>query len=334
MEPNELTLALCRLSFLTCREKVFLAKNLDNIESLTVLSIEDLGVRVGRIIRTRCWKPEYIVLQVESDLAIMRRFGIGFVSFMSSDYPPLLREMYDPPFGIFRRGELPDPEHPLVAIVGTRSPSGDGALAARKIAREFGEAGIPVVSGLARGIDAFAHRGNLDGRGASIAVLACGVDCVYPRSNACLAARMVESGGCLLSEYPPGETPLQSRFPERNRIISGLARSVLVVEAPMKSGALITADFALEQGRDLFVCADTLSSARGEGTRRLHEQGAPAIRSASTILETWGIGAKTATGEYPSGLPGETGFSVATSIGRQLAFEFSKELALHEGRDC
>ncbi len=338
MEKNELLLALCRCIFLTCREKVFLAKNLDNIESLTVLSIEDICVRVGRFIQTRTWKPEELVSLVQSDLVKMHHYGIGFVSFLSSDYPPLLRELYDPPFVIFQRGVLPNPERPLVAIVGTRSPSGDGALSAQRIAREFAEAGISAVSGLARGIDAFAHRGSVDGGGASVAVLACGVDTVYPRSNACLAARMVDSGGCLLSEYPPGEAPLKYRFPQRNRIISGLARSVLVVEAPEKSGALITADFALEQGRDLFVCADTLGSSRAEGTRRLREQGAQAITSAADILETWGIGAVSpeceSEPERPFERTADNGLSVSASIGRQLALDFRKELTLHDRRDC
>lgn len=334
MEKNELLLALCRCTFLSCREKVFLAKNLDNIEELTVLSIEDISFRVGRIVNTRLWKPQELISHVESDLARMHRYGIGFVFFLSSDYPPLLRELYDPPFAIFYRGVLPDPERPMVAIVGTRSPSGDGALAARRIAREFAESGISAVSGLARGIDAFAHRGSVDGGGATVAVLACGVDTVYPRSNACLASRIVDAGGCLLSEYPPGETPLKYRFPERNRIISGLARSVLVVEAPEKSGALITADFALEQGRDLFVCADTLSSPRGEGTRNLCGQGAPAVTSAADILATWGIETGPQERARPVERPLESGLSLSTSVGRQLAFDFRKELTLHDRRDC
>jgi len=167
-----------------------------------------------------------------------------------------------------------------------------------------------------------------------VAVLACGVDTVYPRSNACLAARMVDAGGCLLSEYPPGESPLKYRFPGRNRIISGLARSVLVVEAPEKSGALITADFALEQGRDLFVCADTLGSPRGGGTRHLCEQGAPAVTSAADILVTWGIAAESPERDRPVERPLESGLSQSTSVGRQLAFDFRKELALHDRRDC
>ncbi len=287
MGENELDLALARCGFLTCAERELLAKKLDKLESLTVLSIEDICQIVGRRVKTRLWSPETLSGLVDRDREIMRKCGIQFVPAYSPEYPPLLREIHDPPFALFWRGTLPDPEKPLVAIVGTRTPSGSGVVAAARIGREFGLAGISVVSGLARGIDAFAHRGNVDGGGASVAVLACGPDRVYPRSNARLASSMVEAGGCLLSEYPPGESPLQFRFPQRNRIISGLARSVLVVEAPLKSGALITADFALEQGRELFVCASALDSRRSEGTRRLSEDGAQAVIGADDVIAAW-----------------------------------------------
>lgn len=292
MEKNPLILALSRLPFLKLREKCFLAKNLDNLESLTVLSIEDICQLIDRSIRTECRMPENLSGLVLRDMDIMQRFGIRFVSVLSPEYPPLLREIHDPPFVLFWRGTLPDPERPLAGIVGTRSPSGDGALAAARIGREFGLAGIGVVSGLARGIDAFAHRGNVDGGGASVAVLACALERIYPRSNVRLAARIIETGGCLLGEYPPGEEPRKYHFPERNRIISGLSRAVLVVEAPEKSGALITADFALEQGRDLFVYEGTLRSARGAGTAALHAEGAQTVFGAADILSGWDCGGK------------------------------------------
>jgi len=323
-----LVLALSRCTFLSCQEKEYLCKNLDNLEALTVLSIEDIGERIGRFIRTRCWQPEKMKDLVHTDMSGMRKFGIYCVSVMSDEYPPLLREIHDPPFLIFWRGNLPDPERPLVAIVGTRSPTGDGVLSATRLGREFADAGISVVSGLARGIDAFAHRGNVDGRAKSVAVLACGVDRIYPRSNTCLAGRLVEQGGCILSEYPPGEAPLQYRFPQRNRIISGLARSVIVVEAPEKSGALITADFALEQGRDLFVSKDTLESSRGAGSRRLYEQGAPAIGGAADIFDSWGYPDCSQKSDTTHG--SERSMVFSASIGRQLAFDFRRELSLGE----
>ena len=332
MANNELYLGLIQCTFLTCREKEILASNLDNLEDLTVLSMEDICVRVGRRVRTTTWRPGTLRESIERQCGIQQRYGIRLVTVMDQDYPPLLREIHDPPFALFWRGNLPDPVVPVAAIVGTRSPSGSGVLAAERLGREFGYVGIPVVSGLARGIDAFAHRGNLDGGGASIAVLACGPEQIYPKSNSRLAQRLLERGGCLMSEYPPGDPPLSFHFPQRNRIISGLARGVIVVEAPEKSGALITADFALEQGRDLFVVDGLLDSARGKGTNSLHEQGAEAIRDAGELLSDWGFApAKGDAALVPGGLiPARNG---PRGIGRQLALDFRNELIRRENRD-
>ena len=289
MATNELLLALSNMSFLSARERVVLFEKLDNLEALTVLSIEDISLIVGRVLKTGLWCPAELRGRIEHQQELMDRYRIGMVSAFSSDYPPLLRELHDPPFSVFWRGTLPDPERPLVAMVGTRSPSGNGAVAAERIGREFGKLGIPVVSGLARGIDAFAHRGNVDAGAPSVAVLACGLERIYPRSNSALGGRLIDSGGCVLGEYPPGDEPLAFRFPQRNRIISGLARSVVVVEAPAKSGALITADFALEQGRDLFVVEATIGSLRGEGTDRLRADGAFVIRGAVDVVSEWDL---------------------------------------------
>ncbi len=335
MSIDRLLLALARCTFLTCAEKGFLAKKLDNLESLTVRSIEDICLLVRRRIVTRAWKPEILADLVEDDLRGMERYGIKAVSILDEGYPPLLRELHDPPFVLFWRGTLPDPEKPLVAIVGTRMPTGTGALAAARFGKEFAHAGVPVVSGLARGIDAFAHRGCVEESGKSIAVLACGLDRIYPRSNAILAGRLLESGGCLIGEYPPGEEPLKFRFPERNRIIAGLARSVVVIEAPEKSGALITADFALEQGKDLFVFSGTLDSPRGAGTKRLAFDGAPAVSSAHEVLDSWAYpaplrGSAARADANPafgvSRARGASGRQGPEGIGRQLALEFENEL--------
>lgn len=334
MGKTELFLALARSSFLTCQEKAFFANKLDNLESLTVLSIEDICRSAGRCIRTRVWNPDSLPDLVSRDLGLMERYGICFATILSGEYPPLLREIPDPPFAVFWRGSLPDPECPMTAIVGTRTPSGDGALAAARFGREFAAEGIPVVSGLARGIDAYAHRGSTEAHGISVAVLACGVDRIYPRSNARLAARVLELGGCVISEYSPGETPLQYRFPQRNRIISGLSRAVVIVEAPQKSGALITADFALEQGRDLFVVRDALGSSVSAGCRSLHEQGAPAISSARDVLGSWGYESAGAGNPCPRHVVpvGMSGLSRQAALGRQLALEFGEELHLRQKR--
>jgi DNA processing protein len=197
----------------------------------------------------------------------------------------------------------------MAAVVGTRRPSGRGAAAAYDIARDLGRAGVPVVSGLALGIDALAHRGNLEGAGATVAVLGSSLDEVYPASNRVLARNIVERGGVLLSEYPPGTGPRKWHFPARNRIIAGLARGTVIVEAPVFSGALITARFALDQGRDLWVSAAGIASPLGEGTRRLAEEGARVVSGAAFILEEWGM---------EGGETSREDFGLALSLAREM----------------
>jgi len=221
----------------------------------------------------------------ERDLALLKGRGVNFVSIAEPQYPPLLREIYDPPALLYYLGSLPDPETPLLAVVGTRKPSGEALEWAYKFTRAFGEAGGGVVSGLALGVDAMAHRGNLDGHGKTFAVLGSACDEIYPSANRGLAARILSGGGAIISEYPPGTPPAKWSFPQRNRIISGLCRSVLVVEAGEKSGALITADFALEQGRDLWAAGAVF----GEGCRKLVEDGAQVIRRAEDVFAQWGL---------------------------------------------
>lgn len=288
MDKTRLALALADCPFLRCHEKELLSAKLDNVESLTVLSMEDLSRIIHRPVRSTMWKPYEIEQKLDRAQFLMERYRIAMVTVDSPEYPPLLRELHEPPYAVFWRGTLPDPVIPPVAMVGTRAPSGTGARCAERLGREFAGLGIPVVSGLARGIDAFAHRGTVLSRGRAIAVLACGLERIYPKSNSMLAGKIMETGGCLAGEYLPGKEPLRFHFPQRNRLISGLSRSIVVVEAPEKSGALITADFALEQGRDLFVVRETLPSPRGKGSRTLHDQGSVAIDTARDVLASWG----------------------------------------------
>jgi DNA processing protein len=186
-------------------------------------------------------------------------------------------------------------------------------MQAFEMGRDFARAGVPVVSGLALGIDAFSHRGNLEGGGATVAVLGSGLDMVYPASNRGLARRILEQGGALLSEYPPGTRPAKWNFPARNRIIACLARAVVIVEAPEKSGALITADFALQMGRDLFVASAGTASVKGGGTRSLAEDGAKVVSGAGSILRDWGLEAAVKTGDT---VPAGSG--LALSLARSL----------------
>lgn len=206
------------------------------------------------------------------------------------DFPPLLRAIHDPPSRLFVRGEG-DPsilERPCVAIVGARACSAYGAQVARMLGRELAKAGIVVVSGLARGIDGEAHRGALDSGGTTVAVLGCGVDRDYPAAHGELARRIAESS-MLVSEYEAGIEPAPFRFPARNRIIAGLCAATIVVEAREKSGALITADFALEEGREVFAVPGEITSTLSAGTNALLRLGATPLTCSADVLETFGI---------------------------------------------
>ena len=174
------------------------------------------------------------------------------------------------------------------AVVGARACSPYGASVARMLGRDLAAAGLVVVSGLARGIDGEAHRGAVDAGGATVAVLGCGVDRVYPAAHADLARRIADQG-LIVSEYAPGVEPAPWRFPARNRVIAGLATATVVVEARERSGALITADLALEEGREVFAVPGEITSALSAGTNALLRLGASALTSAEDVLETYGI---------------------------------------------
>ncbi len=282
-----LDLAIACLDSLRAGERRRLAESLDSLEEFSVLSRTDAELAIGRTMPRAAFDPTAAAREAERCLAFLRARGIGFLRHSDPDYPPQLREIADPPFALFVRGRLPDSCLPCVAIVGTRDPDMPACAQARSLARELGLAGVPVVSGLARGIDRSAHEGALEGGGPTVAVLGCGIDEVYPRSNARLASRIVECGGAVVSEYPPGREPLRHRFPERNRIISGLSRSGVGAQAPERSGALITADYALDQGRDLLVLEAGCRGQRGLGSAALAEQGAARLSSAAELVEIW-----------------------------------------------
>lgn len=216
--------------------------------------------------------------------------GYGFLARSAPQFPPLLRAIHDPPPGLFLRGDA-DVEllsRPAVAIVGARACSGYGASAARMLAREVARAGLVVVSGLARGIDAEAHRGALEAGGATVAVLGCGIDRDYPAAHAELARR-VAATGLIVAEYAPGVAPAPWRFPARNRVVAGLSAVTAVVEARERSGALITADLALEEGREVFAVPGEITSALSAGTNGLLKLGASPLTCAADVLSCFGI---------------------------------------------
>lgn len=218
----------------------------------------------------------------------LESMGITFVCHTDPCYPENLLAIYDPPPVIFVRGSLKSSDKLSVAVVGSRRPSPYGQLVAGKLARDLAATGITVVSGMARGIDSAAHRGALEGGGRTLAVLGCGPDVVYPRENRRLMEKIINNGA-VISEYPPGTPPEPWRFPVRNRIISGLARGTVVVEAAEKSGALITADFALDQGRDVMAVPGNVTSPLSRGPHRLIKQGARLVEGAGDVLDEIGL---------------------------------------------
>ena len=212
--------------------------------------------------------------------------GIKICSYSDAEYPKLLLNTFNAPQVLYYRGILPTTEN-LIAIVGARKASSYGKNIAQLLASELAETGIWVVSGAARGIDTAAHQGALT-KGYTIAVLGCGVDINYPPENGKLLNHISECGA-VISEYAPGTIAHPGHFPARNRIINGLSRGVVVVEAAERSGALITADFALEEGRDVFAVPGSIFSASSKGTHRLIKQGAKLIDSTGDILEEYNL---------------------------------------------
>jgi len=223
-------------------------------------------------------------IDINEDLKRIDELNIGVISFRDSLYPSPLKTIFDPPFLLYVKGKLKKEESDTLAIVGTRRPTTYGKLMARRLARDLAREGITIVSGMARGIDTAAHQGALEVGGRTIAVLGSGVDVIYPPENKKLVVEIIKKGA-VISEYPLGTEPNAPHFPQRNRIISGLAKGVLVVEAPLRSGALITADFALEQGREVFAIPGNITNPNAQGVNRLVKEGAKLVECVEDILE-------------------------------------------------
>jgi DNA processing protein len=223
-------------------------------------------------------------LDLDREVRQVERLGAYVLTWNSPDYPPNLRQVYNPPPILYVRGRIETRDEWAVAIVGTRRASVYGKEAARMLSADMARAGVTVVSGMARGIDTVAHRSCLEAGGRTIAVLGCGIDIVYPQENARLAQEIAEHGA-VVSEYALGTQPDASNFPPRNRIISGLSLGTVVVEAGLGSGALITADFAVEQGRDVFAVPGNIFARGSNGTNQLIQQGAKLVMNAAQVLE-------------------------------------------------
>jgi DNA processing protein len=217
------------------------------------------------------------------ELAKATEMGVTVLAFDDSRYPSALREIYDPPLVLYVRGKVPERWARGVGLVGSRLTTHYGTETAKKLGYQLAYAGVPVVSGLARGIDTAAHMGALAAKGPTWAVLGTGVDVIYPPENAELAAKIAETG-CVISEFPLGTKPERQNFPMRNRIVSGLSFGVLVIEAGLESGALITARQALEQGRQVFAVPGRIDTPHAKGCHKLIRDGAKLVEEVSDIL--------------------------------------------------
>jgi DNA processing protein len=223
-------------------------------------------------------------ISLDAEMEKLERYKVTVLTYKDEAYPFRLKEIYEPPPVIYIRGSLTPEDDWSLAVVGTRRPTFYGREVAEQIVGDLARNRITIVSGLARGIDATAHRAVLDSGGRSIAVFGCGLDIVYPREHVKLARQIMENGA-LISEFPLGTTPRRENFPLRNRIMSGLSLGVLVVEAGEVSGALITAGHALEQNREVFAVPGSVLSAVSRGTNRLIQEGAKLVSGANDILE-------------------------------------------------
>ncbi len=225
---------------------------------------------------------------IDADARWLAGAGHSLVGWGSPRYPPLLALIPDAPLVLFVDGDADALGLPQIAMVGSRNPTAPGRDTAVQFARHFAQCGLAVTSGLALGIDAASHRGALRGGGRTIAVLGCGLDAIYPRENAALAAEIAAQGGALVADLPTGTPPLKPNFPRRNRLISGLSLGTLVVEAALQSGSLITARLAGDQGREVFAIPGSIHNPMARGCHRLLRQGARLVESVEDVFAELG----------------------------------------------
>lgn len=255
--------------------EVFIRKNQQHLEKL--LSKEALDYIAA---------PDWA--SVEKDLAWATKPHHHLITLQDQNYPAYLKEISDPPIVLYVNGQLDSLHTPQIAIVGSRNPSFTGRENAFQFANQLAKSGLTITSGLARGIDSASHQGALTASGKTIGVLGCGINHIYPKENTSLAEKIIEEGA-LISEFPLGTPPLPKHFPQRNRIISGLSRGVLIVEAAMRSGSLVTARLANEQGREVFAIPGSIQNTLSKGCHYLIREGAKLVETVDDIIQELGF---------------------------------------------
>jgi DNA processing protein len=244
-----------------------------------LMQVDGVGPEVAKEIAG--WQSS---VNIEAELKRINDFGARVLTLEDADYPANLRQIYDPPLALYVKGTLEPRDKHAIAIVGSRQTTYYGLETARKLGYQLAYSGVTVVSGLARGIDTSAHQGALAANGRTLAVLGTGLDVVYPPENGALYEKIASGGGAILTQFPFGVRPDTQHFPLRNRIVSGLSLGLVVVEAGTTSGALITANMALEQGRQVFAVPGRVDSPQSRGCHRLIKSGAKLVEDAEDIL--------------------------------------------------
>lgn len=288
MEDKKYWIWLSRIEELGNRRKNKLLELFETPEQIWNLSYEDIlniegfGEKIASEILNNRYREN-----LEKYIEYMEKYKIKVITIYDKEYPNKLKNIYDPPIVLFIKGNTEILSNISIGIVGCRKCSQYGINVAQKISYELAKEGIIVISGMAKGIDSYAHIGCLNAKGKTLAVLGSGLDRIYPKENMRLYNEIVNNGGAVLSEYIIGTKPDKMNFPARNRIISGLSNGIVVVEAKKKSGTLITVDFALEQGKDIYVIPGNITSENSIGTNELIKQGAKCVTSVEDILEEY-----------------------------------------------
>ena len=279
---------LARIHGVSSRIKILLDQAYGGAEKVYAASDSDLSRRMFL-------KPEHVsavtrsrsLWDLDGEYELMRRGGARMLTWKDKDYPYMLSLLHDAPYAVYLKGRLPEPDTPSVAIVGARSCSPYGKKQAEILSSALAKAGVNIISGMALGIDGIAQSAAVSSGGYSLGILGSGIDLCYPERHHKLYSDLIEKGG-ILSEFPLSEPPIRAHFPQRNRLISILSRAVVVIEAREKSGSLITADFALEQGREVYAMPGPVDSLLSRGCHRLIEQGARIVMSTEELLADLG----------------------------------------------
>ncbi|MGQ9698842.1 MAG: DNA-processing protein DprA, partial [Armatimonadota bacterium] len=301
MSSTEAWLRFARLE-IPARRGLTLLEAFGSPEAVLEAKRSDLGEVPGLAARTIDRILEGVPdADVEKDIQAMERCGASLLTISDPDYPNLLRRIPDPPPVLFVRGALQEADRFSVAVVGSRNASHYGMLVAEKISQRLAEFGFTVISGLARGVDSAAHKGALRA-GRTVAILGCGVDIAYPPEHRRLMEAIAERGA-VVSEAPMRAQPDTWRFPARNRIISGLSLGVVICQSPVNSGAMITADFAVEQGREVFAVPGDVLDPRNGGCHALIRQGAALVERAEDVLAVLGVPVDKAEARQPAVSP-------------------------------